>query len=320
MVCYLRIGFGLRIWQDSIRPNAVGLIQLPFSVQPLSVRQMLLNKIFHYFYPMIKTITALFVFFPYLLFSQGWLPVGSRAASMANASICNEDAWAYHHNPGATGAVKSMAIGVSYENRFLLKELQTQGITYVQPLKTGVISAGAQLYGYAAYRTYRVGVGYALKLANKFFAGVQLNYQGIRFSENYGSKNTLTAEAGFLANITDKWKIGVSVFNIGRAKLSAYQDDRLSTVFRVGTSYNFTKKVGVTVEAEKHIDYALRIKAGLEYEAFTRFYIRGGIATQHLEASFGIGYKFKQFRLDAGSAYHQVLGWSPHISFTLEQP
>jgi hypothetical protein len=269
---------------------------------------------------MIKTIAPFFLFFPYMLFSQGWLPVGARSASMANASICNGDAWAYHHNPGATGAATSMAIGVSYENRFLLKELQTQAITYVQPIKTGVISAGAQVYGYDAYRTYRLGMGYALKLTDKFIAGVQLNYQGVRFSENYGAKNTLTAEAGILATITEKWKIGVSVFNIGRAKLSAYQDDRLSTVFRVGTCYNFSKKVAVTVEAEKNIDYALRIKAGLEYEAFTHFFIRGGIATQQLEATFGIGYKFKHFRLDTGSAYHQVLGWSPHISFTFERP
>ena len=66
------------------------------------------------------------------------------------------------------GSFLSDGFGVSYENRFLLKELQSQGLTAVIPLKSGVLSVGAQSFGYTEFRTYRSGLGYSLKLSDFF--------------------------------------------------------------------------------------------------------------------------------------------------------
>jgi hypothetical protein len=256
---------------------------------------------------------------PIAVTAQGWLPMGGRSNSMANATVAIADPWSYHHNPGALAEVEQTSIGVCYENRFLLKELQSQGLVYVQPLKKrGVISVGAQTYGFQAYRTNRAGAGYSMKLSENFSAGVQINYQGIRLNENYGSKNTLTAELGILAKLTENWKIGMSVFNLGRAKLSFYQDDRFTTLMRLGTSYSFSKKVIVAAEAEKNIDHNIRFKTGLDYQAIENFFFRAGFATQPIEFSFGFGYRFSGIQLDLGSAYHQQLGWSPHFSLTFQ--
>lgn len=268
---------------------------------------------------MLKGLLSLVLLIPALAFSQGWLPMGARSNSMGNSSVAIIDPWAFHHNPGALANVDKMAAGVSYENRFLLKELQSQGLVYVQPIKTGVISVGAQLYGYSNYRTYRAGLGYSLKLSEKFSGGVQLNYQGIQLNENYGSKSTVTAEIGILASITEDWRVGMSVFNLGRSKLDDYQDDRFTTLMRLGTSYSFSEKVMATAELEKNVDYPLRIKSGLEYQVVDNVYIRGGFATEPIEVSFGLGYKFKAIQLDLGSAYHQQLGWSPHFSLTYQK-
>lgn len=268
---------------------------------------------------MIKYIIVLLVLLPFALSSQGWLPMGGRSNSMANATVSISDPWSFHHNPGALADVDKMSIGISYENRFLLKALQSQGFVYVQPLKKGVFSVGAQLYGFDLYRTYRAGAGYSLKLSEKFSAGVQMNYQGIRLTESYGSKNTVTAELGLLAKITDSWNMGVSVFNLGRAKLADFEDDRFTTLMRLGTSYTFSKKVIVAAEVEKNIDFPMRFKAGLDYQVIDNFFFRAGFATQPVEVTFGFGYKFKVVQLDIGSAYHQQLGWSPHFSLTYQR-
>lgn len=265
---------------------------------------------------MLKQIIVLLLLLPLVSIAQGWLPMGGRSNSMANATVALSDAWAFHHNPGALAEVKQQTFGVSYENRFLLKELQSQGFVYVQPLKTGVFSVGAQLTGFNLYRTQRIGAGYSLQLSEKFSAGVQLNYQGIKLPDNYGSRNTVTAELGFLAKLTENWKIGFSIFNLGRVKLADYKDERFSTLMRLGTSYSFSKKVLVTAEVEKNVNFPLRVKAGMDYQLLDNFYFRAGLATKPIELSFGFGYKFKQFQCDIGSSYHQVLGWSPHISFT----
>jgi hypothetical protein len=251
-------------------------------------------------------------------FAQGWVPSGGKSMSMANASICNNDVWGYFNNPGALGDVDKLSAGISYENRFLLKELQSQGLAVVVPLKVGVVSVGGHMYGYDQFRSYKAGLGYSLKLADKFFAGVQLNYQGIRLAQNYGSANSMTAEAGVYGKINDNWKVGVSVFNIGRSKLSEYQDDRFSTIMRLGSSYSFSKKVLLSGEFEKDIDNPVRFKTGLEYQLFDDFFMRTGFGTGPVELAFGFGYKFSQFQLDLGSAYHQILGWSPHFSFVFQ--
>lgn len=234
--------------------------------------------------------------------------------SMANASITLNDVWAYQNNPAALGDIQQFEVGLSYENRFLLKELQSQGFSVAVPLKVGVLSAGGQMYGYTQFRTYKAGLGYSMKLSEKLFAGVQMNYLGLQLSEGYGSANTLSGEAGVYAKITDHWKVGAVVNNFGRAKLSDFEDDRFSTVMRVGTSYSFSEKVILAFEVDKDLDYDPRFKTGIEYEVAKNFRLRGGLATAPVEVTFGAGYLFNQIEVNIGSSYHQILGWSPHFS------
>ena len=135
------------------------------------------------------------------VYAQGWQPVGARSNSLANATVADVDVWSYYHNPGALGYMNNASIGASYENRFALKELQTQGLVYAQPLKVGVLSVGLQTFGYKTYRSNRVGLGYALKLHERIAMGVQLNYQDV-WIRGYDYVGTVTAEVGVLGKIT----------------------------------------------------------------------------------------------------------------------
>ena len=116
----------------------------------------------------------------------------------------------------------------------------------------------------------------------------------------------------------ETWKFGVSIYNLGRAKLSDFEDDRFSTVMRLGTSYRFSDKVMVALEAEKDLEYDVRVKTGVEYQIVNDFFLRGGIATTPVEVTFGAGYKFQFIQLSVGTAYHQTLGWSPHFSIVYQ--
>lgn len=254
--------------------------------------------------------------YSFCVLSQGWVPVGARSNSLVNASVAISDVWAFHHNPGALAELKQTSVGVSYENRFLLKELQSQGIAYAQPLKYGVLSVGAQFYGFKQYRTQRIGAGYSLKLAEKLFAGVQMNYQGLQLNENYGNRHGVTAEAGVLALFTDNLRMGFSITNIGRMRVNEYQDERLSTNFRLGVGYSISNKVLFLLEGSKTVIDKARVKAAVEYQAVKNFYVRAGVAGAPIECSIGFGYKWKTISIDAGSSYHQILGWSPNFSLT----
>ena len=248
--------------------------------------------------------------------SQGIYFSGSRSNSLANASVCLEDVYAYHNNPANLSFVKNVSVGLSYENRFLLKELQNQSLAIAIPLKYGVLSIGGNTFGYQNFRTFKSGLGYAMLLTKDLSMGIQMNHQMIRLSEAYGLNQTVTGELGLSYSVNGDWSIGMSVFNIGRNKLSLSPEDRYSTTMRLGTKYQLSEKTMLLAEFEKDIEHDLRSKIGIEYLPVKSIAFRGGFATSPIELSFGLGWLISEkYTLDFGTQFHQLLGWSPHISF-----
>jgi hypothetical protein len=250
--------------------------------------------------------------------SQGYSFVGARSNSLSNSTVALEDCWSFFHNPGALATITNSEVGISYENKFLLKELQSQAIVYIQPLKKGVLSFGDQLFGFESFRTNKLGVGYGLKLSEFLYSGIQLNYHTIQFSSNYGTINILTAEAGLLAKVSENLKFGFSIFNLGRAKITTKGDERISTNMRLGTLYQLSSKILFTSEFEKNIFSNGCFKTGVEYKPVKNIVFRGGFSTKPIQFSFGLGIILKRFQLDIASAYSQFIGWSPYFSLNVK--
>lgn len=267
-----------------------------------------------------KILTPIIIsfFFNIVCLSQGWKPMGTRASSLSNTSVTLVDVWAYHNNPGALSNIKKTTFGISYENRFLLKETQLQGFCLAQPLKIGTLSLGGQYYGNDNLKSYRVGFGYSLKLTEFLSAGVQFNSQGLRLPSYYGSKNSLSAEIGILATITENWTLGCSVFNLGNSKLADYQNERNPTTMRLGSAYKISKMVQFFLEFDKNIFLPIQLKAAFEYNPKEEFFFRFGCSTEPYQLAFGAGYHFKKMNLNLGSSYQQILGWSPSFTMNFE--
>ncbi|MDR0801824.1 hypothetical protein [Fluviicola sp.] len=259
----------------------------------------------------------LFTHTAFLSFSQGWNPVGARSVSLANTSVCLNDVWAYHHNPGATASIQEISIGTYYESRFLTKELQTQALALAIPLKVGVISAGAQFFGYEQFRNIRTGLGYSMKFTDFLQVGIQGNIQTLRLGGNYGSTTSGTVEAGLLAKISEKWSIGISVMNIGRQRINPLSD-WFVTVLRAGCQYKPSKKVSILAEVEKQVITKISFRGAVEYQPAKSFFIRLGAQSAPIEFALGFGYRISGFSIDLGSKYHQTLGWTPHFGLNYQ--
>lgn len=251
--------------------------------------------------------------------AQGWMSQGARSLGMASNGVTFVNALSYHHNPGALGFLEKGSAGLSYQTRYALKELQTQGVAVAVPLKVGVISAGGQFYGYDAYRTIRAGAGYSMKLGEKIAAGVQINYLGMRFgSSYYGRKDGVSAELGALAKINEKVSLGFSVMNLSRSKLAEYTDERWGTLLRLGVSYQVIEQLLLVGEVEAEIGFNPRVRAGIEYHPIDLLYIRVGAQGAPMDFSFGFGFNFKGVKLDLATQYNQILGWSPGVSLLVD--
>lgn len=245
--------------------------------------------------------------------------VGGRQAGLGYCGLTMLDLWSTQHNQANLAHLNQFSFGAYYENRFLLKETGFKNITGVIPMgKAGTFGIVASQFGYNLYNEGKYGLGYGRMLGEKFSAGLQLNYNSVRIGDIYGNKNAFTAEFGIKAQLIEKMQFAAHVYNITRTQLNSFDTEYIPTTIRLGFDYTFSDAVVAMVESESTINQKTNIKVGLEYNLKQKFYIRSGINTQPFLASFGFGYKQKNVALDIAAAYHQVLGFSPAISFHIQ--
>lgn len=259
-----------------------------------------------------KALFVLLILSASFSFAQVYPQLGARSNGLGTASLCIDDVWAVNNNPGAFGFIEENGVGVSYENRFLLKELSTQSMVFgYHTQKSGNFGIHFQQYGFDLYREMQGGLTYGMKLFDNFSAGVSINYHRIRLAENYGSTNLLAASLGLFYQMNDDFDLGLSIQNLSRTKLAEFDDERLPTNFTLGMRYHFSEKAFWTVDVEKDLVHPVNFKSGIEIQAHEIFALRLGINTYPFQSSFGLSFKLKKFQLDLASMYHTQLGLSP---------
>jgi len=262
---------------------------------------------------------SFFIYCSTSLFAADNYPAGARSIGLANSSVTITDCWGAFQNQAALAWIDRICAGASYDNKFTLANLSTKGFVFALPLKAGTFALSGNVFGYSQYSEKKAGIAFAKKLGEKFSAGVQLDYLNTFINDDfYGSRTTFTVEVGLLAEPLKNFRIGLHVYNLSRAKLAEYADEKIPTIFRLGASYKFSEKLSWSVEEEKDIDQKAVFKSGLEYHVVDALYLRGGIGSNPTLFSFGFGLKINNLMLDLASTYHQVLGFSPAISLTYQ--
>lgn len=253
-------------------------------------------------------------------YSQGYQPLGAKSASIAHASVSVETNAAYFHNPGIVPSKSSKGVTVGHENPFLLKDFSTQFLTGNCLTGQGNFSLGASFGGSNAFKRSKFGVGYARVLTDQFSMGIQLNVHQLNFGNYYGRKTTATAAWGARMVMNENWSIGCSVFNLGRTKLSAFQDDRLSTILRLGTAYKTSETVEMTFEMFKEVSSALAMRSGLLYQFSSWCQLGIGAGIRPTVFAFGLHFAKGLLTGSLTSQYHQRLGWSPVVACSITWP
>ena len=237
---------------------------------------------------------------------------GARGLAMSNASLIFQDINSIFSNQAGLVHLANPSAVLFTEQRFALTEIRSIAAGFAYPTKSsGVFGLNINYYGFEAYNEQKAGFAYARKLTDKLSLGAQINYINFRIPE-YGNKGFLSFEIGMQARILKDVLLAAHISNpIGQ---EVVEDDNLPTVFKLGAAYCPSKKVILSLEAEKDIDFDTRIKGGIEYKLIEAFALRAGFASNPASFSFGAGYDIKgKFKIDVGAAYHQVLGFSPGL-------
>ncbi|MBI3502335.1 MAG: hypothetical protein HY063_11125 [Bacteroidetes bacterium] len=246
-------------------------------------------------------------------------PLGARSAGMGNASVSLADVWSVQNNQAGLGFQKKFSAGIVYQNPFLMKELSTKAFGLAAPVKGGTFGVLVSSFGYSQFSQNKIALAFGKSFGEKISAGIAMDYMSMKFGDAfYGMKNFFVAEMGIQAKPLKNLTLGVHVFNLTKAKLASYNDERIPTIMRIGMDYKFSQKVLLAVEAEKDIDTKQMLKAGIEYRPVNVLYVRAGVATNPSLSCFGFGINLKQFKLDISTTYHSALGFSPHVGLIYE--
>jgi hypothetical protein len=240
--------------------------------------------------------------------------VGARNTGMGNTGLCLSDVWSIRNNQAGLADVKLISAGVSYESRFATKQLGIQSFALALPTKSGTFGLNYTGFGDRLYNESKIGLGYGMRFSEKISGGIRINYHSLTIGNGYGTKSSLTFEAGLIANLSDKITLGVHLFNPTQSKLNDYQNEIIPTVLSFGLSYKFSDKVFVNGEVEKDIDRKPVLKTGVEYHPLDVLYIRAGVSSNPSLPSIGFGVDLQQFRFDFSSSFHPVLGATPSFA------
>lgn len=261
------------------------------------------------------TCIFLFVSIPIISAWDIATPIGSRTNSIGNCSVALSEFWSCHNNPAGFANYNNIAIGLSYENKFLLKELAYKNIGVIIPFKIGVIGITTSQFGYNHYNENLLGLGLSRSFGPNLKIGLKLDYIFFKYSTDYDKIQTATFELGLQYNINKSLCLGVYIFNPINVKLKTLNNEKIPIIMRIGLSYFIKEDFLIATEVEENFENDFSYRFGLEYEIYEKFFVRSGFQLNPEMFTFGFGYDYNWFTIDISAQMNQVLGASLSCSF-----
>lgn len=243
--------------------------------------------------------------------------IGAVASGLGHNSVTLPDLWSVVNNQSGMVFLEKPMVGMTYEERFQIKELGVKSLAGVYPTKEyGAFGACVMHTGDDVYSEMRATVGYAMRLGANFSVGVAFDYWGISVTgDTEGtSGGTVTGAIGAMGKVYENLWLSVHLYNPFAVKLKQNNlEERLPVLFCFGMRYHFSKQTFAVVEIEKDTAYKARVKCGVSYSPLKKIDLRVGIATNPIVYSLGVGYSLSHFTINASFYKHRYLGYTPSL-------
>ncbi len=236
--------------------------------------------------------------------------MGSRSASLGNASSTLSDSWSLLNNPSGLAQLKLPTVGFAYSLNPNLPGADRIALALSAPFGIGVAGLGVFKFGDELYNEQLISAGYA----NRFglaALGVKLSYVQYR-AEGFETKSALSINFGGIAKITPNVSAGAYIVNLNRPKLSSISDERLPVKLITGVQLHPENNLLLLLEVEKDLNFKPTFKAGIEYEFYEKIDVRTGFNLEPNSVHGGIGYKTSRLQVNYAMQY------SPSINSTYQ--
>ena len=241
-----------------------------------------------------------------------YYPPGSTYTGLGVYSRRFTQSFSFLCNQAALGHLSQASAGVYTEKRFGLKELSFHLASAALPVKSGGIGIALQYGGFSAFNESRAALAYGKNLG-RVALGVQFNYHRV-YMAGYGSDAAMGFELGTLWPLTKKLVAGVQIANLMGGHFQHNEQEKLASVYRLGLGYEAAEQVCVSAQLIKEENRPLNILAGIQYNIVpNKLFTRLGVATATSTPFWGIGWQWKNYRVDVAIQYHPRLGFSPGL-------
>ena len=241
-------------------------------------------------------------------------PLAAPYISFGAYSLNHVDVLSFTSNQASLAQIKSSAVGLYGERRFLLNELNNYTATIGLKTTSGNIGVKANYSGFSDYNETQLGLAYARKLGSKLDVGAQFNYNGIQIA-GYGNASAISFELGTILHVSEKLHAGVHANNPVGGKFGKEQQEKLSSVYSFGLGYDASSKFFISTEIEKEEDQPINVNAGFQYKFIPQLLVRAGMSSATSSAWLGVGVTLKSVRFDLTTGYHSQLGLTPGLLF-----
>ncbi len=243
-------------------------------------------------------------------FSSTPFPIGARSWGIGNAVVAMPHEQSFFYNPAGIAFAENSHGFAAYHSRFDVPGLGNAGVGAVLKANGVTIGIGFDQFGDELYNEVKGGIAFARK-QGRVSLGVKVSYFQATVKDLV-AKNTVLTEFGVMADIRDNFRVGFHGYNLTGASLFASQN--LSTVLRLGFSYQPSKQISLNTVAEKSTFYPLNVKAGIEYEIRESFFLRSGVNSLANTFHFGTGMRLKHLQFDYAVGSSGSLGLSHHLT------
>jgi len=239
-------------------------------------------------------------------------PLSSRYTGIGACSKNFTDAFSGAANQAALAETTTPAAGVYAEKRFMLDALSNYTAALALPCSSGGIGFSMHYFGGANFNTAQLGLGYGRRLGEKACLGAQINYNTMQVP-GYGSAGAVNFELGTLWHIGQKWHLGIHIYNPTGGRFGKQGTEKLASVYSIATGYEASGNFLLCTELSKEEDQPVDASLGMQYVFAKQFLARAGISTTGSNYFFGLGIKWKSFRVDAATTWHPQLGFTPAL-------
>lgn len=215
-------------------------------------------------------------------------------------------------NQAAIANIKTAAVAVFGERRFMLSELSGYTTIIAVPTAHETIGFQADYFGSSSFNESELGFIYARKVSEGIDVGAKFNYHMVRVA-GYGNASAVNFDVSAIFHLTEKLHAGLRVYNPAGSRLGKSGSEKLASIYSFGLGYEASEKLFISTEIVKNEDLPVGINAGFQYNLHPRVFIRSGISTNNSSSYVSVGLNIGFGRIDINTAYHSQLGFTPGV-------